>query len=317
MIDVIIPAYNAHKTIERTLFSIAYQDYVSKVCVYIIDDNSKNNYDDVVDFFSKFMKIKQYKLSKNYGPGYARQYGIDHSKGEFIMFMDSDDVLYDCYSIKNMYEGIIKNSSDVVIGNFFEEINGDFYSHNSDSIWLHGKMYRRSFLVEHNIKFNNTRSNEDNGFNQFLFLCEPKIYFLNDYVYIWINNKISITRDKEAEYDYKGLKWYVYNINYAIEQALKNNCNLEKISSLAFATLAASYHYYLQYYEKEKYMNEMIEECKKTLLIYNKYPIDETQKITILKQQFEYSFCNMNAKYLLNPIISFDVFLARLGDNLC
>ena len=44
MIDVIIPAYNSHETIEYTLMSIAMQNIVKKLNVYIIDDNSKSNY---------------------------------------------------------------------------------------------------------------------------------------------------------------------------------------------------------------------------------------------------------------------------------
>ena len=317
MIDVIIPAYNAHKTIEKTLCSVAYQDYADKVCVYIIDDNSKNNYDKEINFFSKFIKIKQYTLDKNSGPGVARQYGIEHSNGEFIVFLDSDDVLYDCYSLKKLYGKIKDDNSDIVIGNFIEELEDKFYEHNSDTIWLHGKMYRRSFLEKYNIRFNDTRSNEDNGFNQSVFLCDSKVSYLNDYVYIWIKNSNSITRRNDSDYVYKSLKWYVYNINYALECGLKNNCDIEKFSFLAFATIVATYHYYLQFYDKEKWMNDMIEECKKTYDLYKKYPINEEVKAFIMKQQYDYSFSEENANAFLNPIISFDMFLKKLGDDLC
>ena len=50
MIDVIIPAYNAHKTIERTLYSIAYQRNSENLNVYIINDNSIKDYSKEIDF---------------------------------------------------------------------------------------------------------------------------------------------------------------------------------------------------------------------------------------------------------------------------
>ena len=50
MIDVIIPAYNAHKTIERTLYSIAYQRNSEDFSVYIINDNSAKDYSKEIDF---------------------------------------------------------------------------------------------------------------------------------------------------------------------------------------------------------------------------------------------------------------------------
>ena len=57
MIDVIIPAFNAYETIDKTLASIAFQDCVDKLNVYIVDDCSKKNYSDFVKFYSNFMNI--------------------------------------------------------------------------------------------------------------------------------------------------------------------------------------------------------------------------------------------------------------------
>ena len=58
MIDVIIPAYNAHKTIEQTLTSIAFQSIVDKLNVYIINDYGKD-YKEIIEYYSNFMNIKE------------------------------------------------------------------------------------------------------------------------------------------------------------------------------------------------------------------------------------------------------------------
>ena len=72
MIDIIIPAYNAHDTIMKTLISINLQNIKNKVNVYIIDDCSDVDYSREVDLFFDKINIKQLKLSKNSGPGVAR-----------------------------------------------------------------------------------------------------------------------------------------------------------------------------------------------------------------------------------------------------
>ena len=151
MIDIIIPAYNAHKTIEQTLFSIVYQELRKKIKVYLINDCSENGYKDIVTYFSNFIDIIELKLDANRGPGYARQYGIEHSYGDYIVFMDADDVLSNCYAIKDLYNEIERLECDVLISNFVEEVNQKFLLRTKDTIWCHGKMYKRKFLQKYNL----------------------------------------------------------------------------------------------------------------------------------------------------------------------
>ena len=65
MIDIIIPAYNSHDTIEKTLFSIAYQENIDDIKVYIVNDASKKNYSTEINFFKNFMSIKELVLDEN------------------------------------------------------------------------------------------------------------------------------------------------------------------------------------------------------------------------------------------------------------
>ena len=171
MIDVIIPAYNAHKTIKKTLYSIASQVNSDDINVYIVNDCSKKDYSDEIEFFSKFLKIKELKLNKNSGPGVARQFGIDNSMNEYIVFIDSDDVFANSYSIKRLYEEIKNNDYDEVISSFYSQKNNlELEEVVGDTTWLHGKIYDRDFINKNDVHFNETRANEDNGFNRLLFL---------------------------------------------------------------------------------------------------------------------------------------------------
>ena len=105
MIDIIIPAYNARKKKKKTLCSIALQVNKDMLNVYIINDGG-DDYKHICNKFKDKLNIKELTLDKNKGPGYARNYGISNSNSKYILFMDSDDVLYDSYSVKNLYEKI-------------------------------------------------------------------------------------------------------------------------------------------------------------------------------------------------------------------
>ena len=312
MIDVIIPAYNSHDTIEQTLYSISYQVIKDKLRVYIVNDASDKDYSELVSFFSNFINIKELKLEKNSGPGVARQYGLDNSNSEYVVFIDSDDVFFDCFSIKRLYDMITTRKSDVVIGNFQEEVQFEFFNHNEDTIWLHGKIYRRKYLDDNNIRFNDTRLNEDNGFNQLIFLGNSKISYLDYYVYIWCNNSKSITRKDNHAVLFELLLGYIYNINWALQESLKRNYDKEKISSLALSALVAIYIHYLDF-EKNKDSKKILELSKSIKKIFDNNPIDNELKYSIMEAQYLSLFKTENREVLFEPNITFKDFLKLLS----
>ena len=58
MIDIILPCYNAKETLTNTLLTVMYQTF-KDFKVYLINDHSKYNYKEEVDFFSKFFYIEE------------------------------------------------------------------------------------------------------------------------------------------------------------------------------------------------------------------------------------------------------------------
>ena len=311
MVDVIIPAYNSHDTIEATLFSIAYQDIVDKINVYVVNDNSSKDYVDFVKYFSNFMNIKELKLEENVGPGLARQFGIDNSNSDYIIFIDSDDVLSDCFAIQNLLNEIVRNNSDMVISCFVEERQNGFLPYNNDVVRLHGKIYRRSFLENKKIRFNDSRADEDNGFNQLVMLCDANVTFINKRTYIWCNNVNSITRKDNHSYCVNGIKGYAYNILWALENAIEKKGNIAKISSLSFSCLVALYYYYIELSDKFDFKSilDIIVKIKK---IFDKYPLSETEQTAIIQSQLNFSLNTADKKYILNPNVSLKQFLEMI-----
>jgi glycosyltransferase involved in cell wall biosynthesis len=91
-IDVIIPAYNAEKFIERTIESVLSQTYLLRKII-VIDDGSIDKTVEVVENISKISKIPIVLISQeNKGPNAARNTGLEHSDSEFIALLDADDI---------------------------------------------------------------------------------------------------------------------------------------------------------------------------------------------------------------------------------
>lgn len=76
MIDIIVPAYNAHETIDKTLNSINSQINKKLFKVYIVNDASTPNYYNLLNKYSNDLDITEITLKKNSGPGVARNIRI-------------------------------------------------------------------------------------------------------------------------------------------------------------------------------------------------------------------------------------------------
>lgn len=116
LVSVIIPAYNAGETIKSTLSSIFNQTY-KNLEVIVVDDGSTDNTSEEAQavrcFDSRLILLRK----KNGGPSSARNYGIEHSNGEYIIFVDADDCLR-ADAIACMVSCAIKNNSDIIAFNF-------------------------------------------------------------------------------------------------------------------------------------------------------------------------------------------------------
>src|SRR5699024_9770943 len=94
MISVITPAYNSEVYIQETIQSVLNQTY-SDWEMIIVDDRSKDNTVRLIkEMQDKDSRIRLIELEKNSGSAVARNTAIEHSKGRYIAFLDSDDGWY-------------------------------------------------------------------------------------------------------------------------------------------------------------------------------------------------------------------------------
>jgi len=92
LVSVVIPTFNHADLLKRALDAVAIQQY-SNLEVIIVDNHSEDHTDKVVDSFVN-LNIKLLKIHNKGVIGKSRNYGIDESRGEWIAFLDSDDLWY-------------------------------------------------------------------------------------------------------------------------------------------------------------------------------------------------------------------------------
>ena len=247
-VAVIIPAFNCYDTIQRTLHSVAMQSLIDFTCYMIVDGEKEGSYDYLREQFKDLDLIIHY-LEHNSGPAVARQYGIDHSTEPFVSFIDSDDTYLSSLSLYYQHKHFEDNIA-LVSSNFLEEKRDhDLYLREKDMVWMHGKMYRRSFLNKYDIRFNDSRANEDVGFNT---QCQcyanehEQVYLAQDVTYMWQWRDNSTVRTNNASYAYnESVEGYVENKIYAFKKSHKQKG--AKNEDIRFFILAGMSHLFRKY----------------------------------------------------------------------
>jgi glycosyltransferase involved in cell wall biosynthesis len=92
LLSIIIPCYNSEKTLGETLASVYNQNFENWEAI-IVNDGSKDNLESVAQYWAEKDKRFRYFEKKNGGLGSARNYGIRKAKGEFILPLDSDNMV--------------------------------------------------------------------------------------------------------------------------------------------------------------------------------------------------------------------------------
>lgn len=183
MISVIIPAYNAARTIRRCIQSVLDQTYTEWEMI-IVDDGSK---DDTLDICQSYDDSRIRVLHKeNGGVSSARNHGLKFAQGDYIAFIDSDDFIEANY-LEHLSQGL---DYDIVISGFCYENTPESSSFhlklanreavgrelskliNADQLcYPWGRLFKRSIIEQNHIRFNEKmRFAEDNVFN-WEYLC--------------------------------------------------------------------------------------------------------------------------------------------------
>lgn len=210
LVSVIVPVYNVEQYLDECLNSIRQQTY-ENIEIIVVEDYST---DDSLNTLTKHLKDPRVKLiqhEKNSGLSAARNTGIDAAKGDYIMFVDSDDLVHlslielcvkyaisndadlITYDFKAFEDGIkLSPQSDLSnMDNFKVLEQGEDYFHQQHFAWL--KFIKTSLVKSKNLSFPIGLYYEDWPFHWELGLIANKKIHIPAELLLYRQRKTSIT----------------------------------------------------------------------------------------------------------------------------
>ncbi len=286
-ISIIVPSYNAERSIDKCLHSLINQTK-KELEFIIINDGSTDSTEEIIKKYDD-KRIKYFK-NKNSGIGKTRNFGIEKAKGKYLMFLDSDDYLENDACLL-LYNEIENSNSDVVVSNFYKvydnrkeyinisefnictlEEKPELINIVNTAPW--NKIYRRKLIIDNNIVFPENIKYEDAPFVLECLDKAKRISQIHDFTYNYIihNNSETTVRDekvfdifkildtiriyfKDKEYMKEELDYYIVSMlmNYNIQQRNQK----DKMIGMEFIDKSFNYlDKYVPNYRNNKYFKK-------------------------------------------------------------
>ena len=242
MISFIIPTYNAEKTIQNTINSILKQSETSlEYEIIVVDDGSTDNTKKLIQELESNQKIKYYS-KENSGVADTRNFGVQKSNGEYIIFVDSDD--YVSQNLLKDIEPYIKQNIDLIKWNpLFVDENKEILSTPKSAYFdivtgeegfnlLFGKdnlidcLWNYAIKKEIMLEFPKGTYHEDFATMPLVILNAKTMVSINKFEYYYVQTENSIMRSNDKQINKKKLQDKLIHFDNLIKQA--NNMNISK-----------------------------------------------------------------------------------------
>ena len=200
-LDILVPQYKeTEQVIKPLLDSIALQQLVNMqdIGVIIVNDGS-----DVLlseEFLKNYPFNIKYIKAEHGGVSATRQRALDESKADYVMFCDADDMFYNMCGLWIVFREM-KIGFDSLTSVFVEETKAPneehfFINREMDSTFVHGKVHRRRYLLEQNIRWNPSLTiHEDSYFNILCQRCSQNVKYCPTPFYLWKWRDESVCRN--------------------------------------------------------------------------------------------------------------------------
>lgn len=191
MIDILIPQFKeTDEVIKPLLDSIALQQSVSMDDISVIITNDGTDVHLSQELLNSYPYRIEYYLDEHKGVSATRNACLDRAKGDYVIFCDADDMFLNACGLY-----ILKREMDIgfdaLVSVFTEETrdqqgNVVYINRDIDSTFVHGKVYRREYLIENKIRFNPELTiHEDSYFNCLAQKCAKEVKYCPTPFYLW------------------------------------------------------------------------------------------------------------------------------------
>lgn len=261
LISIIIPVYNVETYLLQCMKSLMAENTLDQVEILLIDDGSTDSSGDICDRYCS-EKVKVYHKI-NGGLSDARNYGMLHACGKYLLFLDSDDMMIP--GAINQLIGLVKNEDvDVVLwdaliveetGEISKNQENGYYVHDGleeeryytglevienqlsksndyvTTVWL--GLYRKELLLSEHIWFEKNLLHEDELWTQKVFVCAKNVVYLNKKLYCYRKRMNSIMNQTEQNFE-KNIQSLIYiysTLPIYLEWKVENKKCIKKIKS--------------------------------------------------------------------------------------
>ena len=209
LLSVIIPIYNVEKYLNRCVDSVINQ-HLLDIELILVDDGSPDRCPEICDNYSDKYDFIKVIHKKNGGLSEARNYGLENAKGEYIIFMDSDDWWNSEVAVRKIMDYALKHTDvDMFLFDGLDYIEGEGYFQRNEHQNFHDidvssvkayyqsllnngnlevsantKILKRQFLIDNHLFFTPNLLSEDNEWMMRILRVAKKVDKLEEPLYI-------------------------------------------------------------------------------------------------------------------------------------
>ena len=205
ILQILIPQYKeTERDIQKLLDSIKWQRNISfkDIGVIIVNDGSDiilNPY-----FLNSYLFKIDYIRAEHKGVSATRNRALKEATADYVMFCDADDMFYHNLALQLIIKNAKEKQPDCLYSTFVEEVpdsqhpgNFLYNARQQAFVFIHGKVYRRQFLLDKNIWWDEELTLHEDGYFNGLALAQvpkDKLVYCNEPFYMWCNNNESVSR---------------------------------------------------------------------------------------------------------------------------
>ncbi|MBE5863052.1 MAG: glycosyltransferase family 2 protein [Lachnospiraceae bacterium] len=318
-VSVIIPVYNTEKYLRECLNSVVDQT-LRDIEIICIDDGSTDESPRILEMYSEQDKRICLIRQPNSGSGTARNKGILTAKGEYIAFMDADDLYPERTTLERLYQTatendvnicggslyrlqngvLIKRFSDLYSGYIFREEGEILYKDYQFEYGYYRFIFKRTFLLDHHILFPDYLRFQDPPFFVRAMIAAQRFYAIPDVTYLYRQHDSHFTANEKKVTD------AILGITEVIQLAKEND--LQKLYETMVNRCCGDY-WFPMLTTAERFENEdahkALKKLNESIDLNRFYGIDsEIYKLHLIVRQTDSDKVRLSASYRTGHVVT-------------
>lgn len=263
-LQFLVPQYHETEDIIKPLLdSIALQQNVdmNEIGVVIVNDGSDVKLSD--EFINSYPYKIDYILAEHKGVSSTRNRALDAATADYVMFCDADDMFFNMCGLYIVFREMQGDGFNAMVSIFIEETKDPrtnekvYINHQMDVTFVHGKIYRRSYLMNNNIRWDpDLTIHEDSYFNCLAQRMTSEVKYCQQPFYLWKWRDESVCRH-DPKYILKTYNNMLESNTALVKEFLKRN---RKTDAQYYTTSMVYDAYFMM--NKEEWLNQENQEYR-------------------------------------------------------